>query len=158
MTYLSVFTICCARKCLLDICSLSYSKIIRGMFSDKTSAIFIILTAWWCVWVGRGENPAALILKRAFHLDNLNHNRWPPSHFTLTYHVLAPREPASQEVKGSQQRLHSSAKRGRKSGLLPQVRESSVSENARRAGSHNQDKISQSVDVSAEIIRKQVLH
>lgn len=59
MIFLLVFSIHCARKCLLDIYSF-----IRIMFNDESSVFFIIFILWWCVGVGRGENPAAFILEK----------------------------------------------------------------------------------------------
>lgn len=78
-----------------------YSKIIRLTLKGKTSTIFIILISWWCICVGRWENPAILILKKASHLDNLNQDS-PSSHFPLTHHIPAPQEPGSPRGKGSQ--------------------------------------------------------
>lgn len=61
MTFLFLFIVCCARKYVRY--SFIYSKIVRVMFKGKTSVI-IILISWWCIWVGREGNPAALILKK----------------------------------------------------------------------------------------------
>lgn len=57
MTYLLVFIIHCAKKCLLDMHSFIQRLV---MFNDKSSVIIIILMV---VCMDR-ENPAALILKK----------------------------------------------------------------------------------------------
>lgn len=83
----------------------------------KSLVIFIILTSWWCVEVGRGENPAAFIMYKVSQLDNLNHNGQPlfplpTSHSPVISQPSRDQHP--QDVKGPKQRIHSSADTARK--------------------------------------------
>lgn len=120
------------------------------MFNDKTSVIIILISSW-CVWVGRGENRAALILKRSFPpRQSKSYQSAPPpaSHSPIIFQLRRNQQP--REVQVSKQRLHSSAKRARKSCASPAGH---VSLRMHKGiGFHNQDEINQLVDVSAEIM------
>lgn len=61
------------------------------MFNDNSLGILIFLIYGGMDELGRGENPVALILEKAFHLDNLNHNSQPL--FPLHAHLSHPSPP-----------------------------------------------------------------